>query len=295
MLLCLFSYIYTPHAEAQTKLNDVSVTYNGKAISFPDAKPFIDKEGRVQVPIRYIGQALNLTVDYSTSGNSRTAVFSNQVKRVEFVLNTNSYYVDHKLLKMDTTSQVISNRTYTPARYLAEQFGATVTWDKTTRTVSIVQSNSGNVTPLPAAVTGELAFTTDAEALQRYHVAAVGLLKQHGEYMSNREQAIKQFEQLTTVLISDKVDRTQSIERYKMKSTAKDYGWTSEHVKSYISTLTTLSTADPLTTQVFTDKNSKVLSYRHSVKVNQATIWLEVQFTFKLVKDNQYNLVAIKA
>lgn len=294
--LMLIVSIHPYKADAATKTKAVSVTLNGEKINFPDAQPFIDKQGRIQVPIRYIGNALQVSVDYSTKNAARTAVFSNTSTTVEFVLNTSTYYVNNVKLQMDTKSQVVQNRTFTPARYLSEQFGASVHWNANSYTVEITQTASP-VIQVPSATTAssQFKYVNDANALQQYQSLAVALLKNNAAYMSNREQGIKQFETIISPIFTNKTELANKVAAYKLKSTAADYHWKSEDIQAFTKALQALSINDTLNTQIFHANGEKVLSYRHTVNVNGVAIWLEVQLTFNLVNDTYYKLVDIKA
>lgn len=286
--------IYPSEADAATRA--VSVTLNGQRIVFPDAQPFIDKQGRIQVPIRYIGNALQVNVDYSTKHSARTAVFSDQSTTVEFVLNTSTYYVNNTKYEMDTKSQVVQNRTFTPARYLAEQFGATVNWNASNYTVEISNSSSPTV-QAPSATTAKPQFTyvNDEATLQQYQSLAVALFKNNATYISNQAQGIKHYETIISPLFTNKTELANNLAAYKVKSTAIDYHWKAKDIQAFTQSVQALSLRDKLTTQVFHAKGEKVLSYRYIVNVNGVAIWLEVQLTFKLVTDEKYQLVDIKA
>lgn len=114
----------------------LSVTVNGNAVQWTDAEPFIDENGRTMVPLRAVGDALGLTVDWDNT--LREATFTNGTKTIYFPIDsTTARTSDGQSIQMDTAAVIVNDRTYAPVRYLAEFFGFTVGWDGTTRTVSI--------------------------------------------------------------------------------------------------------------------------------------------------------------
>ena len=114
----------------------VSVTVNGKAVTWTDAAPFIDKNNRTMVPLRAVADAMGLTVDWD--GEAREAVFSNGSKTIYFPIgSTTARTGDGKNIQMDTAAVIVKDRTFAPIRYLAEYFGYTVGWNDATKTVSI--------------------------------------------------------------------------------------------------------------------------------------------------------------
>ncbi len=116
--------------------NAPSVTVNGSAVQWTDAKPFIDANNRTMVPLRAVGDALGLTVKWD--GEKREASFSGSGKTIFFPIDSaNARTGDGQEIKMDTAAVIVSDRTYAPVRYLAEYFGRSVGWDGATHTVVI--------------------------------------------------------------------------------------------------------------------------------------------------------------
>ena len=44
--------------------DNIKITVNGTNVAFTDAKPFVDQNGRTQVPMRALGEALGCDVNY---------------------------------------------------------------------------------------------------------------------------------------------------------------------------------------------------------------------------------------
>ena len=129
--------------------NSVAVTVNGSAVEWTDASPFINSDGRTMVPLRAVGDALGLSVNWD--GAKREAIFSNGSKTIYFPIDSNTAHTsDGRQIVMDTAAIVIDGRTYAPIRYLAEFFGFTVDWDGGSKTV-IIKGNgtaqNGNTKP----------------------------------------------------------------------------------------------------------------------------------------------------
>lgn len=137
----------------------IKVIVDGKAVTFTDAKPFVDAHYRTQVPIRALGEALGCDVNYLLHAkyNSPAIELTKMTKsglqvRTEFYpeeSNLTQYYteiegcswndiVDGQVI--DTELPIINGRSYLPARYVAELFGYSVDWDETNQTV-IVKTN----------------------------------------------------------------------------------------------------------------------------------------------------------
>jgi len=112
------------------------VDVNGERLNFPDEQPFIDSNGRTQVPARFIAEKLGANVTWN--GKEQKAVFEKRSKKLVLYAGKVEYELNGEK-KMDTAALLISGRTFVPARYVAEAFDAVVSWDADLRTVYINQ------------------------------------------------------------------------------------------------------------------------------------------------------------
>lgn len=104
----------------------ISIKVNDKNIIFPDAKPFIDDNGRTQVPVRAVAEILDAKVDWN--GQTQTVTISQNRKIVKIVIGSDTMTVDDNAIKMDTNAIISEERTYIPIRFVAEALGLTVEW-----------------------------------------------------------------------------------------------------------------------------------------------------------------------
>lgn len=111
------------------------VVVNWDEVKFPDEKPFIDENSRTQTPARFIGEALGAKVTWDQE--TKTATFVLGSDKLELYIGKKIYKLNGKVKQMDTEALLKNGRTFVPARYVAESFGATVEWDKDVRTVYI--------------------------------------------------------------------------------------------------------------------------------------------------------------
>lgn len=114
----------------------VSVTVKGAAVTWTDAAPFIDANGRTMVPLRAAADAMGLDADWDAI--AREAVFSDGRKAIRFPVDSSTARTsDGKTVSMDASAVIRNDRIYAPVRYLAEYFGYHVDWLSATRTVAI--------------------------------------------------------------------------------------------------------------------------------------------------------------
>ncbi|MFA4884335.1 MAG: beta-propeller domain-containing protein [Desulfotomaculaceae bacterium] len=102
-----------------------------------DAAPFIEN-GRSFVPARYLALALGVPEDkiiWNSSSSTLTLVRDDVT--VSLATGSNIIYIDDLPLTMDVAPVLRNDRTYLPARYIAEAFGYSVGWDGAVKAVLI--------------------------------------------------------------------------------------------------------------------------------------------------------------
>lgn len=125
----------------------ISVVVDGKDIDFPDSQPFIDTQGRTQTPARFIGEALGAIAAWD--GKAKKATFEKGGKKLILYIGKKEYELNGQKKQMDTAALLKESRTFVPARYVAEAFGATVRWDSAIKTVYIDTSKVPQPTSTP--------------------------------------------------------------------------------------------------------------------------------------------------
>jgi len=126
---------------------DVSVTVDGRKVVFPDAKPFIDENGRTLIPVRFVTEDLGATVEWNAQ--DREVYITKDGVYIMIRIGQEIILVNGRTKAMDTKAIIKEDRTYVPIRYVAEELGATVGWDASTRTVIITTDKDVEPTPTP--------------------------------------------------------------------------------------------------------------------------------------------------
>lgn len=117
----------------------VTVKVNGQAVSFPDAKPYIDENDRTMVPVRFVSQSLGASVDWDNS--SQTVIINKAADTITLKIGEKRAFKNGKEIKFDTKAVLKQDRTFVPLRFVSETLGASVDWDSKTSTVIISTSN----------------------------------------------------------------------------------------------------------------------------------------------------------
>lgn len=111
------------------------VEVNTNRIYFPDEQPYVDKAQRVQVPVRFVSEALGAKVGWNAT--TKTVTVDLDSNRVVLVLGSKKYTVNGVEKQMDTAAERVGGRTFVPLRFISEGLDASVKWDSAVRTVYI--------------------------------------------------------------------------------------------------------------------------------------------------------------
>jgi len=166
-LILVCSLVFTGVALAAQSIPEYKIIVNGEPIVFPDAKPFADEAGRIQVPVRFIAEALGVEV-----------AWHQDTQTVEFYKFEDNWYTFYLTMtigqdwyrlwatdyEMDTVAIAKDGRVYAPIRYVAQAFGVGVQWDGNLKAVVIGGEPDPNDMPkikyFPVETTGGYKFTT---------------------------------------------------------------------------------------------------------------------------------------
>ncbi|MCD7854431.1 MAG: hypothetical protein LUG66_02305 [Clostridiales bacterium] len=153
---------------------EIGVTVDGSEIPFD--QPPVVINGRTLVPLRAIFEALGAEVEWDAETKSIMAE-RNNIAVLLYIDSTAMTYGEiggnAVTVQLDTAPVVINGRTLVPARAVAEAFGCSVSWDSTTKTVIINDSNTSttnnstaNTSAAEAQTAEETTEATTAAVLQ---------------------------------------------------------------------------------------------------------------------------------
>jgi len=101
-------------------------------------QPFIDDNGRTQLPLRRIAEAIGATVEYDSA--SRTVTLQKEQQTVQLQIGSRESVIHGTAQTLDCAPLIRDGRTYLPARVVFESFGYQVQWNKDGRSVSLNQT-----------------------------------------------------------------------------------------------------------------------------------------------------------
>lgn len=104
----------------------LAVLVDGRKIKFQGGDP-VSEKGRVQVPLRGVGEALGAEVDYDEAG--KKVKYTKGDTTIVLTIGSKEAVVDGRVVTMDTAAKAVQGRTYVPLRFVSENLGETVKWD----------------------------------------------------------------------------------------------------------------------------------------------------------------------
>jgi len=118
---------------AAANSDGISVLVDGKQVAF-DQPPRV-QDGRTLVPVRAIFDAMGARVYYDSHSNWIRAYRGNVTVTLE--IGNNVLNINGKDVILDVPAQIYGDRTFVPARAVAEAFRAEVEWEQNSQTVTI--------------------------------------------------------------------------------------------------------------------------------------------------------------
>ncbi|BAL81637.1 copper amine oxidase N-terminal domain-containing protein [Caldisericum exile] len=99
-----------------------------------EQSPFIEN-GTTLVPLRFIAEAFGSTVNYNEALKLITIEFANKIIQVQ--VNSTIALINNSVYRLTVAPKIVQGFTFVPLRFIAEAFGANVSWDAATKTITI--------------------------------------------------------------------------------------------------------------------------------------------------------------
>ncbi|WP_168120297.1 alpha/beta fold hydrolase [Paenibacillus sp. HB172176] len=135
--------------QALAESHPLTVTIDGKKVSFPDAQPYVDGN-HVMLPIRFISEHLLVSITWNGAAKEVTLSNDDNVQVLQLQGNT------VQLAGSTTTyaAALKKDRVYLPHNAIAELFGCEVNYDSAKSTLAFVTSAGGNQDEVQPRVEG---------------------------------------------------------------------------------------------------------------------------------------------
>lgn len=129
----------------------VVVRINGEPVEFEDQQPII-KDDRTLIPFRGVLEKMGAKVEWDQKAQTVTSMKDNQ--KVVLKIQDKNANVNGKTVVLDVPAQIVKDRTMVPARFLAENFGYKVKYEKQNGFMNIVDIYQGTEEELQKKIEG---------------------------------------------------------------------------------------------------------------------------------------------
>ena len=153
--------------ETQVKTDDsIKVVVDGKEIIFTDQAPII-KNDRTMIPLRGVLETMGIDIVWNAEEQSITAERGDSYAL--FKIGETTLKTAEGEITLDVAPEIINDRTMIPLRAVTELFGAEVTWDADTKTVTITDEiantmvEAAKLTNEVKAADGTVLYTIDVK------------------------------------------------------------------------------------------------------------------------------------
>lgn len=182
----------------------IRVFVNGRVLPL-DVPPVIEN-GRTLLPLRAVAEALGCAIEYDEEDGHGSVRVQKEDHRLSLAIGNDSMDVDGDVIFLDTAARIENGRTLLPLRAMAEALSFSVSWEKDSRSISIIRPHDAHQTrtaaestrmkaadgqPLIEAYAAYPVFDEDSDAAflnERFHTAAKDIVKTAGDMFSDANE-----------------------------------------------------------------------------------------------------------
>ena len=116
--------------------SEIEILVDDEKIELLDQKPYINEDGRVQVPVRFVTKALGAEVKWNA--DEEKVKIEKDDNNLSLQIGSSKYTLNGEEVEMDTAPKILGeNRTVVPLRFISEELGENVDWNEEERIVNI--------------------------------------------------------------------------------------------------------------------------------------------------------------
>jgi len=199
LLMALISF--TLFSNSVFAASTVRVTINGTAVPYTTTQPFVDENGRTQVPFAVTLQSFGAEIRWDNI--AREAIATKDGITVRVPIGQKFIYRNNVKITTDTSARIVSGSTYLPIAAVIEALGGQVKWNATTRTVELTGSiTSFSNKPVSEQIKEKVEFVNDETLFTVYaFMNATGYdVENHTSFHPIREQLRKELDSMNLQL-----------------------------------------------------------------------------------------------
>lgn len=116
--------------------SEIEILVDDEKIDLLDQNPYINEDGRVQVPVRFVTKALGAEVKWNADEEKVT--IEKDDNNLSLQIGSSKYTLNGEEVEMDTAPKIVGgNRTVVPLRFISEELVEKVDWNGEERIVNI--------------------------------------------------------------------------------------------------------------------------------------------------------------
>lgn len=135
IIVAIVLFAVSVPVQSDAAVKPLIVALDGAALSFGSAKPFLDKQKRVLVPVRFVSEKLGTDVKWTKE--TKTVAVSAEGLDITLVLGATKATVNGVSKDLGTQAVEKGGSVFVPLRFVSEALGRTVVWDSTNQTAHI--------------------------------------------------------------------------------------------------------------------------------------------------------------
>lgn len=137
-------FVFSLWSEIRAKDFAVEVSINGNLTEFDGetGKPFVNESQDIFVPLRTTMESMGIDVTWDSE--TKTTILSDDDTKVVISQDSCIILVNDEEVENEATTIMSGGKTYLPIKTVAEAFGASVEWNKSSNTVEIEYDKSLN-------------------------------------------------------------------------------------------------------------------------------------------------------
>lgn len=126
-ILC--SFLQLNWVQAHDNSEQIKIQINDALVHFPDAKPLLDSNDRIHVPLRFISEELGYTVRWKKEDGTITVSLDNGPQSIQLNTYHDTALLNGDKVQLDSIPFLSEDRVYIPLRFIEESKGISVVWN----------------------------------------------------------------------------------------------------------------------------------------------------------------------
>lgn len=199
LLMTLISFTF--FSNSVFAASQLRLTINGITVPFTTIQPFVDENGRTQVPFKITLESFGAEVKWDNATREAIAIKDGITVRVP--IGQNFIYRNNVKITTDTSARIVNGSTYLPIKAVIDALGGKVVWNGASRTVEL----TGNVSsfsdkPVSDQIKEKVEFINDETLFTVYaFMNATGYdVENHTSFHPIREQLKKELDSMNLQL-----------------------------------------------------------------------------------------------